>query len=160
MQILEYNFFFFIYLFIFFFWGGGANGKNPKLQGHQFHKSHSLRNHSVLRLNLQIKIKPYPTVSSHQIKLIFVFCVILQCVYISKWCKQLINFVYGLVVGHVAYEQLYLGGVCIRRLSTTTRWRESCAISDGLVQRTNPLGLRGLRTLGCDSRSGQCGGSV
>ena len=88
-------------------------------------------------------MKPYPTVLSHQIKLIFVFGVTLQCVYTLKLRKQLINFVYGLVVGHVAYEQLYQGGVCTRRLSTITRWRESRAISASLVQRTNPLGLRG-----------------
>ena len=137
---------------IFFFGGGGGGIKvlmcqlmegTPSFRDINFTNITSLRNHSVLRLNSQIKIKPYPTVSSHQIKLIFVFGVILQCVYIPKWRKQFINFVYGLVVGHVAYEQLYLGRVCTRRLSTMTRWRESRAISASLVQISNPLGLRG-----------------
>jgi len=75
----------------------------------------------------------HSSLNSHQVQLVFVFCVILQCVYVAIRCKQVEHFLYGLVVGHVAYKQLYLGGVRVRRLPPTTRRRERCAVSDSLV---------------------------
>lgn len=82
-----------------------------------------------------------PCVCAHQVQFVFVLCVVFKCVYLSVQAKKVEHVLHALVVWHVPYKQLYLGGVWLRGLPATSRGREGGAIPRDLVDGADALGL-------------------